>query len=371
MLQVPLTLYFFCCVYRGHQIKHFVGTMHRIFLLNTTKLYVVAMNGINHSPLHNLSSSLPAGEEEKRDASTGTKISPVCSDEDMKLQATSTEELRRQCFPASFSLTQVDVIPRSVAAEEEPPLPLGTLQPFGDDDKNDLLKSLMEKCAAINSMVVDRTTSRHGRSSQRFVVDDNSTESIRLVTGCVPILTGGMIMVVSASKKKEWILPKGGWEMDEELEESAIRETFEEAGVMGVLGPKLSEIQYETRKARKRRLEKEGSREHDGDQHVISSSYDNPRTTSEPSHPVTPQPEVSMSKEEDPNGGKKEAPLVYTQVCAKLFPLYIKEVLSTWPENGRLRKAVDIDEAIELMAERPEMQSVLLEVKARGLHLVT
>jgi 8-oxo-dGTP pyrophosphatase MutT (NUDIX family) len=48
--------------------------------------------------------------------------------------------------------------------------------------------------------------------------------------------------------------PKGGWEMDEELEESAIRETYEEAGVIGVLGPKLSEFHYETRKALRRLL---------------------------------------------------------------------------------------------------------------------
>ena len=60
---------------------------------------------------------------------------------------------------------------------------------------------------------------------------------------------------MSASRKAEWILPKGGWEKDEEMEESAIRECFEEAGVLGILGPKLNPVDYETRKAKKRRLE--------------------------------------------------------------------------------------------------------------------
>jgi len=47
---------------------------------------------------------------------------------------------------------------------------------------------------------------------------------------------------------------EGAWEMDEEIEESAIRETYEEGGVLGVLGPKLSEFQCKTKKAREKRL---------------------------------------------------------------------------------------------------------------------
>ena len=67
----------------------------------------------------------------------------------------------------------------------------------------------------------------------------------------------GRILLCSSSRKEAWILPKGGWESDETLEESALRETFEEAGVLGTLGPVLDEIEYETRKAKKRRLERE------------------------------------------------------------------------------------------------------------------
>ena len=66
----------------------------------------------------------------------------------------------------------------------------------------------------------------------------------------------GRILFCSSSRKEAWILPKGGWESDETMEESALRETFEEAGVLGTLGPVLDEIEYETRKAKKRRLER-------------------------------------------------------------------------------------------------------------------
>ena len=105
----------------------------------------------------------------------------------------------------------------------------------------------------LNAKVCNRKTSRQGRSGQRTLTENN--ESIRLVTGAVPILRGGKIMFVSSRRKPEWIIPKGGWERDEAMEESAIREVFEEAGVLGVLGPRLSEVQFETRKAKKRRLE--------------------------------------------------------------------------------------------------------------------
>ena len=64
-------------------------------------------------------------------------------------------------------------------------------------------------------------------------------------------------LLVSASRKAERILPKGGWELDETMEESGVRESFEEASVLGALGTKLSEIEYKTRKSRKRKLELE------------------------------------------------------------------------------------------------------------------
>ena len=113
------------------------------------------------------------------------------------------------------------------------------------------------KCVPGPTPVVERTVSRTGRETQRWATDPHTGQLIRLTTGCVPIMKDGRILFCSSSRKEAWILPKGGWESDETLEESAMRETFEEAGVLGTLGPVLDEIEYETRKAKKRRLERE------------------------------------------------------------------------------------------------------------------
>ncbi len=46
----------------------------------------------------------------------------------------------------------------------------------------------------------------------------------------------------------------GGWELDESMEESAVRECLKKWGCWELCFPPLSEIQYETHKAKKRRL---------------------------------------------------------------------------------------------------------------------
>ena len=40
-------------------------------------------------------------------------------------------------------------------------------------------------------------------------------------------------MVTSSSDPQRWVIPKGGWEIDESAQEAAVRETWEEAGVKG------------------------------------------------------------------------------------------------------------------------------------------
>lgn len=242
----------------------------------------------------------------------------------------------------------------------------------------------------INLKVMSIAKSRNGRQTQRWYTDPKNHRVCRMVTGCVPIVEGGKILFVSASRKSEWILPKGGWEQDEEMEESAIRETFEEAGVLGILGPRLSEIEYETRKAKKRRLEKEendrraklsregsldrqmGSHEANGPSVVPLSSATEIRapTFAAPlsdeamsrmrGHAFHSDETVSISSEASHN--------LYSHVRMTLFPLYVSEVKREWPECGRFRKAVDIDEAIRLCAGRPEFQAALREVKDRNLH---
>ncbi|TVU02488.1 hypothetical protein EJB05_52008, partial [Eragrostis curvula] len=94
--------------------------------------------------------------------------------------------------------------------------------------------------------------SRQGRELQRY---SDSTGG-RIVVGCVPYRVresdGGVEVLVISSQKKGAaggvLLPKGGWELDESMEEAATREAMEEAGVSGeVAGPALGVWWYRSR----------------------------------------------------------------------------------------------------------------------------
>nr|GMC69119.1 nudix hydrolase 18, mitochondrial-like [Ipomoea batatas] len=92
---------------------------------------------------------------------------------------------------------------------------------------------------------VDSMCSRTGRDLQRYNV-----QGCRQVVGCIPyryregksIIDGPPLvddlefLLVSSQKSPRMMFPKGGWEQDESLEEAALRETFEEAGIYGEVG---------------------------------------------------------------------------------------------------------------------------------------
>lgn len=78
--------------------------------------------------------------------------------------------------------------------------------------------------------------SRTGRSLQRY------NQGCRQVVGCIPYrykthINGEkelLVLLISSQKgEKKMFFPKGGWELDESIEDAAARETFEEAGVRG------------------------------------------------------------------------------------------------------------------------------------------
>ncbi|KAL0409003.1 UNVERIFIED_CONTAM: Nudix hydrolase 17, mitochondrial [Sesamum radiatum] len=79
---------------------------------------------------------------------------------------------------------------------------------------------------------------RTGRHLQRYNQDH------RLVVGCIPYrYKKGYcspedhheleVLVISSKKSDAMMFPKGGWEVDESVEEAASRESLEEAGVLG------------------------------------------------------------------------------------------------------------------------------------------
>ena len=271
--------------------------------------------------------------------------------------AMSTKDLSDLCFPPDLELS-VELAKRS------------------QDLPN--LDELRRVSIETNQLVIMNTESRQGRNLQRFSVVpathsqnnmDEQRVKARLTTGTVPILNDGRILLVSS--KSGWILPKGGWEQDEALPKGAIRETFEEAGIVGLLGPQLPLITYETRKALKRRIAStdnfqarvdtpstESSFPVDDGVSAVSSSQSlsqNNNKASKNSPPVTPDrkiPSSSSTQDEE-----------HTHNCMAIFPLFVQQVYEEWPEKHRLRLAVSVEEAHVLLSGRPQFRSVLDAVK--------
>jgi diphosphoinositol-polyphosphate diphosphatase len=375
-------------------------------IVNPSKLESSSTNGLNSAE----SVGTPSG------MSGRIKKAPVCSDKSLEETAMPPATLSQMCFTfeVPVQLTTIsEAVPVSSASSTCTRESSGALS-----DVEITATTTSERLATpppvtmdrgisdrLNAKISLRKTSRQGRSSQRWLTDGDSNEAIRLVTGCVPILRGGKILFVSASRKPEWILPKGGWELDESLEESAVRESFEEAGVLGVLGPKLTEVQYETRKGKKRRIEheeterkkksfgqvfdqvKEDKSENKQDKSENKPSLISAEETKNNDYAFTAPIALSdeaMSRirgeaqasapkacDETASVASTISTATYSQVRMTLFPLYVSKVLDSWPESGRFRKAVDIDEAIAMTESRPELKAALMDVKERGLHLMS
>jgi diphosphoinositol-polyphosphate diphosphatase len=93
---------------------------------------------------------------------------------------------------------------------------------------------------------------RQGRELQRY----SDRTGGRVVVGCVPYRVracdGAVEVLVVGSQKKGLaggvLIPKGGWELDESMEQAAHREAMEEAGVAGeVAGQPLGMWWYRSR----------------------------------------------------------------------------------------------------------------------------
>jgi len=70
--------------------------------------------------------------------------------------------------------------------------------------------------------------SRTGRNKQRY-----GEGGERLVAGVVPLNESKThVLLIQSTRRSGWVLPKGGWESDEECTEAAQREAWEEAGIV-------------------------------------------------------------------------------------------------------------------------------------------
>ncbi|KAL3534623.1 hypothetical protein ACH5RR_003084 [Cinchona calisaya] len=141
---------------------------------------------------------------------------------------------------------------------------------------------------------------RTGRHQQRYEA------GYRLIAGCIPfkcIDSGGNgddtperiveVLMINSASGPGLLFPKGGWENDETVEQAAIREAVEEAGVRGDLLHSLGEYEFKSK---------------------------------------------TLQDESSPEGLCK----------ATMFALLVKEELVSWPEqNVRERSWLTIPEAIE------------------------
>jgi len=88
--------------------------------------------------------------------------------------------------------------------------------------------------------VIRSMEARTGRVEQRYGPDGT-----RLVAGVVALSNDKkkVLLVQSTKRSGHWVLPKGGYETDEDSpEEAAAREAWEEAGITGKIIKSLGEI---------------------------------------------------------------------------------------------------------------------------------
>jgi len=347
-------------------------------------------NSLIQSPLRDGCDKLELDLETVSSSVGRVKAPPVCVNATLIQEAMSTEELAKLSFPLEVApkgsmCHLVDHEPSVVSSSSS----TASRESVSSDQEGKHVPSTpirleRRQSSQINLKVTNQKTSRSGRETQRWFTDPTTQLVYRMVTGCVPIVEGGRILFVSSRRKPEWILPKGGWEKDEQKEESAIRECFEEAGVLGVLGPRLKDFDYETRKAKKRRLEFEECQRKLKMKASPTSSQMNGRETQNVSEskcvveaensvpideksPKVPKP-LKMQSSDEANSLASDSPFSHTHIRLSLYVLYVSEVKSTWPESGRSRKVVDIDEAIKMCESRPEFLAALQEVKERNFH---
>ncbi|KAL2160006.1 hypothetical protein VTH06DRAFT_1661 [Thermothelomyces fergusii] len=162
--------------------------------------------------------------------------------------------------------------------------------------------------------------SRTGRSNQRY-----NSKGERLVAGVVPLTEDkSYVMLVQSTRRKGWVLPKGGWETDEECHEAAAREAWEEAGI-------FVQIDYDL-----------------GDIHETS-----PRKKASSS---------SSSSSSSKGSGKdgKDSPKEKPRSLYRFYEVTVTSEEADWPEREkRERRWFTFAEAKDMLKDRPELQTAL------------
>lgn len=131
-------------------------------------------------------------------------------------------------------------------------------------------------------------------------------------------------MLIQSTRRKGWVLPKGGWETDEECQEAAAREAWEEAGI-------VVQIDYDLGDIRETNPRKRQQQQQQQQQNSSSSSSSPTKDTKDKERSLYRFYEVTVTSEEP-----------------------------DWPEREkRERKWFTFAEAQELLKDRPELLTAL------------
>ncbi|KAG7388150.1 Nudix hydrolase 3 [Phytophthora boehmeriae] len=85
---------------------------------------------------------------------------------------------------------------------------------------------------------------RVGREKQRYSEDGRRLLSCIVISDPSKGRAGEVLLISSSRTEGKWILPKGGWEIDETIWASARREAMEEAGVKGKITRPLGKLEF-------------------------------------------------------------------------------------------------------------------------------
>lgn len=232
--------------------------------------------------------------------------------------------------------------------------------------------------------------SREDRDNQRWAIDPTIKDRrVRLVAGCIPILPKGYILLIGSRTTKKTSksenskhlgLPKGGWELDERIEEGAIRETYEEAGVLGLLGPPLKSFCVPSSKNK----ESVSLKKQKGGGPTVVTVISHLKSLSAMSSDITNEEVPSDVDDVSGNQGSSQTSnndkntcnlsrtsgntmsfccnwqeefvqvndsptscpfgegISHTHTCLTFFPLYVQQISEEWPEQMRGRYVLPI-----------------------------
>lgn len=171
---------------------------------------------------------------------------------------------------------------------------------------------LLESCSEID-------LSSAGDTADGVRCEGYSADGERLVAGVVPTNRDKTyVLLIQSTRRDSWVLPKGGWETDEDCTEAAEREAWEEAGI-------VCDIDYDL-----------------GD--IKDSRFEGGKNGKE----------KDKSKSGKANSGGSEKALY------RFYEATVTEEYKEWPEMAkRTRKWMTFGEAEESLKGRPELVEAL------------